>query len=153
MAHPIMPHGTAVWLVENTALTFEQIGEFCGLHPLEIQALADEQVAVGMIGIDPVKLGQLTTEEIDRCTRDPKAKLVISSPKFVPPTKTKAKRKYTPLLKRRDRPDAIAWLMKFHPDMSDLAVCSLLATTKSTVIAIRNRTYARISELRPRDPV
>jgi hypothetical protein len=153
MALPIMPHGTAVWLVENTALTFEQIGEFCGLHTLEVQALADEQVSVGMIGVDPIKLGQLTQEEIDRCTKDRNARLTVSSPKFTLSTKNKAKRKYTPLLKRRDRPDAIAWLVKFHPDMADNVICSLVSTTKITVSAIRNRTHARMSELKPRDPV
>ncbi|MDR2781039.1 MAG: DUF1013 domain-containing protein [Holosporaceae bacterium] len=153
MALPIMPQGTAVWLVENTALTFEQIGQFCGLHPLEVQALADEQVSVGMIGVDPIKLGQLTNEEIDRCTRDRNAKLNIASAKFVVPNTKKSRQKYTPLLKRRDRPDAIAWLVKFYPDMTDAAIRSLLSTTKSTVAAIRSRTYSRINELRPRDPV
>jgi hypothetical protein len=153
MTLPIMPKGTAVWLVENTALTFEQIGQFCGLHPLEVQALADEQVSAGMVGVDPIKLGQLTKEEIDRCTVNRNANLTLASQKFAVSTKNKPKRKYTPLLKRRDRPDAIAWLVKFHPDMTDAAICSLLSTTKATVAAVRNRTHARISELRPRDPV
>jgi hypothetical protein len=149
-----MPQGTAVWLVENTALTFEQIGQFCGLHPLEVQALADGQVSVNMVGVDPIKLGQLTQEEIDRCTQDNDAQLALATPKFMLPTKkSKGQRKYTPLLKRRERPDAIAWLIKFHPDMTDAAICSLLSTTKATVAAIRGRTYAKINELKPRDPV
>jgi hypothetical protein len=153
MSLPIMPQGTAVWLVENTALTFEQIAQFCGLHVLEVQALADEQVSAGMIGVDPIKLGQLTQEEIDRCSADPDAVLALSAPKFTVMLKKKSKRKYTPLLKRQERPDAISWLIKFYPEMSDAAVCSLLSTTKTTVLAIRNRTHARINELKPKDPV
>ncbi|MDR1560832.1 MAG: DUF1013 domain-containing protein [Holosporaceae bacterium] len=152
MAIPIMPQGTAVWLIENTALTFEQIADFCGLHHLEVQALADEQVSVGMIGVDPINLGQLTQEEIDRCTKDPKASLVLTAPKFQL-VKQKFKRKYTPISKRRDRPDAIAWLIKFYPDMSDSSICSLVSTTKSTVLSIRNKTHAKMHELKPRDPV
>ncbi|MDR1551722.1 MAG: DUF1013 domain-containing protein [Holosporaceae bacterium] len=154
MAHPIMPQGIAVWLVENTALTFEQIAKFCGLHPLEVQALADEQVSVGMIGVDPIKLGQLTQEEIDRCSVDSTAELALAAPKFFLARKRKgSEKKYTPLLKRRDRPDAIAWLLKFYPDIPDAKICSLLSTTKPTVTAIRNRTYAKINDIHPRDPV
>ncbi|MDR2158023.1 MAG: DUF1013 domain-containing protein [Holosporaceae bacterium] len=153
MATPIMPQGTAVWLIENTALTFEQIAQFCGLHTLEVQALADEQTSAGMIGVDPVKLGQLTQEEIDRCSSDPSAVLALAPPKFATISKKKSKRKYTPLLKRQERPDAIAWLIKFYPEMTDAAVCSLVSTTKSTVASIRNRTHSRINELKPKDPV
>jgi hypothetical protein len=153
MELPIMPHGTAVWLIENTALTFEQIASFCGLHVLEVQALADEQVLAGMIGVDPLKLGQLTQEEIDRCTLDSEARLTLSAPKFQAMIRKKNNRKYTPLLKRQKRPDAIAWLIKFYPEMSDSAICSLLSTTKLTVLSVRNRTHVRINELNPRDPV
>ncbi|MDR0631877.1 MAG: DUF1013 domain-containing protein [Holosporaceae bacterium] len=153
MTLPIMPQGTAVWLIENTALTFEQIGRFCGLHALEVQALADEQVSVGMIGVDPIKLGQLTQEEIDRCSRDPNAELNLAAQKFTTISKKKHKKKYTPLLKRQERPDAIAWLIKFYPGMSDANICSLLSSTKATVLSIRNKTHARINELKPRDPV
>jgi hypothetical protein len=153
MVHPIMPQGTAIWLVENTALTFEQIAKFCGLHPLEVQALADEQVMVGMVGVDPIQLGQLTQEEIDRCSQDPNAELALAPQKFTAARSKKPGKKYIPLLKRRDRPDAIAWLVKFYPDMSDAGICSLLSTTKATVISIRNRTHSRINELRPKDPV
>lgn len=149
---PIMPHGTAVWLIENTALTFEQIADFCGLHPLEVRAIADEQVATGMIGVDPIATGQLTRNEIDRCTKDPTAKLQMAIPDMVL-AKQKSKRKYTPLLKRRDRPNAIAWLLKYYPEMSDAAVCALVSTTKATVQAIRNKTHARMHELSPKDPV
>ena len=149
---PIMPKGTAVWLIENTALTFDQIAEFCGLHVLEVQALADDQSSSGMIGVDPVKMGQLSAEEIDRCSKDPNARLRLS-PSSIPQIKKKGKSKYVPLLKRRDRPDAIAWLLKYYPEMSDSVICSLLGTTKSTVISIREKTHVRMNELRPRDPV
>jgi hypothetical protein len=148
-----MPHGTAVWLIENTALTFEQIAMFCGLHVLEVQALADEQVLAGMVGEDPIKLGQLTPEEIERCSQDSSATLCLAAPKFPEIAKKKAKRKYTPLLKRQKRPDAIAWLIKFYPEISDASICSLLSTTKATVLSIRNRTHIKINELNPKDPV
>ena len=149
---PLMPKGTAVWLIENTALTFEQIADFCGMHVIEIQALADDQIASGMKGIDPVTSGQLTQEEIERCRKDPNARLVLKK-SSIPEIKTKSKRKYTPLIKRRDRPDAIAWLIKYCPDMADAKICELVSTTKNTVASIRDRTYSKMSELRPRDPV
>lgn len=149
---PIMPKGTAVWLIENTALTFEQIAQFCGLHVLEVQALADDQSSVGMIGVDPVKMGQLTAEEIERCSKNPNARLFLSA-SDVPELRKRSKKKYVPLRKRQERPDAVAWLLKYYPDMPDSVICSLLSTTKSTVASIRERTHARMSELRPRDPV
>jgi hypothetical protein len=122
------------------------------LHVLEVQALADNQVSSGMIGVDPINLGQLTKEEIERCSRDKNASLLLATPK-IPPLKQKIKKKYTPLSKRRDRPDAIAWLLKFYPDVSDASICSLLSTTKATVIAIREKTHAKMREIKPRDPV
>lgn len=149
---PIMPKGTAVWLIDNTSLTFEQIAQFCGLHVLEVQALADDQSSVGMIGVDPIKLGQLTVEEIDRCSKNPNARLLLTS-SAIPQLRKKNKKKYVPLVKRQERPDAVAWLLKYYPDMPDSVICSLLSTTKSTVASIRERTHARMSELRPRDPV
>ncbi|MDR2681604.1 MAG: DUF1013 domain-containing protein [Holosporaceae bacterium] len=152
MATPIMPQGTAIWLIENTALTFEQIASFCGLHPLEVQALADEQVSAGMIGIDPVNLGQLTREEIERCSQEPTAKLTMATQKIIV-ANPKPKKKYTPLLKRQERPNAIAWLIKFFPDLPDSSICSLVSTTKTTVQAVRDKTHARMSEIRPKDPV
>jgi hypothetical protein len=152
MVNPIMPQGTAVWLIENTALTFEQIADFCGLHELEVQALADEEVSAGMIGVDPISMGQLTPEDIERCSKDPKAKLTLA-PQKVLLSKEKSRRKYTPLLRRRERPDAIAWLLKFYPEMSNASICSLLSTTKTTVQAIRDKTHQRMSEIRPKDPV
>ncbi|MDR3179960.1 MAG: DUF1013 domain-containing protein [Holosporaceae bacterium] len=152
MATLIMPQGTAIWLIENTALTFEQISDFCGLHPLEVQALADEQVSAGMIGIDPVNLGQLTREEIERCSRNPTEKLHMAPQKNIV-TSSKSKKKYTPLLKRQERPNAIAWLIKFFPDLGDSSICSLVSTTKNTVQSVRDKTHARMSEIRPKDPV
>lgn len=152
MVTPIMPHGTAVWLIENTALTFDQIADFCGLHPLEVKAIADGQVAAGMVGIDPISMKQLTWEEIERCAKNPKSKLNMSEPDIVL-KKQKCKKKYTPLLKRRDRPHAIAWLLKYYPAMSDAAICALVSTTKTTVQSIRNKTHARMHELNPKDPV
>lgn len=149
---PIMPKGTAVWLIDNTALTFDQIAQFCGLHVLEVQALADDQSSVGMIGVDPIKMGQLTAEEIERCSKNPNARLLLSS-SAIPQLRKKSKKKYVPLLKRQERPDAVAWLLKYYPDMPDSVICSLLSTTKSTVSSIRARTHSRMSELKPRDPV
>lgn len=149
---PIMPKGTAVWLIDNTALTFDQIAQFCGLHVLEVQALADDQSSVGMIGVDPIKMGQLTMEEIERCSKNPNARLLLTS-SAIPELRKKAKKKYVPLLKRQERPDAVAWLLKYYPDMPDSIICSLLSTTKSTVASIRERTHSRMNELKPRDPV
>ena len=147
-----MPRGTAVWLIENTSLTFDQIGAFCGLHVLEVQALADEQSS-GMLGVDPIQMGQLTNEEIERCTKDPNARLEMITSHIPELSKKSKKKKYVPLLKRQERPDAIAWLVKYYPDMADSVICSLLATTKGTVTSIREKTHARMSELKPRDPV
>jgi hypothetical protein len=153
MVTPIMPQGTAVWLIENTALTFKQIADFCGLHELEVRALADEEVSAGMVGVDPISMGQLTREEIERCSKDPNTKLLMAPPKILLAKAKKGKRKYTPLLKRRERPDAIAWILKFYPDMSDSSICSLVSTTKNTVKSIRDKTHARMREIRPKDPV
>ena len=149
---PIMPKGTAVWLIDNTALTFDQIAQFCGLHVLEVQALADDQSSVGMIGVDPIKMGQLTAEEIDRCSKNPNARLLLTS-SAIPHLRKRTKKKYVPLLKRQERPDAVAWLLKYYPEMPDSVICSLLSTTKSTVASIRERTHSRMNELKPRDPV
>lgn len=152
MAGPIMPKGTAVWLIENTALTFEQIANFCGMHVLEVQALADEQGAVGMVGVNPIRLGQLTQEEIDRCTRDANAVLNMSVSPILS-EKGKSRKKYTPLIKRQDRPDAVAWLIKYYPNMSDSTIATLISATKNTVTSIREKLHLRSTELRPRDPV
>lgn len=153
MALPLMPKATAVWLVENTALTFEQIAAFCGLHALEVQAIADGEVATGMVGLDPVANGQLTKDELARCERDANARLkllVADLPQ--PATRSKGPR-YTPITKRGDKPDAIAWLVKQHPELSDAQVGRLIGTTKPTIAAVRDRTHWNAANIKPRNPV
>jgi hypothetical protein len=152
--HPLMPKATAVWLVENTSLTFEQIADFCGLHALEVKGIADGEVGAGIRGLDPVAGGQLSREELQRCQQDPKARLKLARPAAadVKPLRRREPR-YTPLSKRQDRPDAIAWLLRHHPELSDQQICKLLGTTKNTVNAVRDRTHWKSSEIRPRDPV
>ncbi len=151
---PLMPKATAVWLVENTALTFRQIGDFCGLHELEVKGIADEEVARGIKGIDPIKAGQLTAEEIARGEKDPAYRLKLARPKVdVPQSRIRRGPKYTPLSRRQDRPDAIAWLLRNHPELSDAQIMKLVGTTKPTIEAIRNRTHWNIANIKPRDPV
>ncbi|HEV2299954.1 MAG TPA: cell cycle transcriptional regulator TrcR [Stellaceae bacterium] len=153
MPFPLMPKATAVWLVENTALTFEQIAEFCGLHPLEIQAIADGEVASQMQGLDPVANGQTTAEEIARCQADPNARLKLS-PQAIPPQLVKHKGpRYTPVAKRQDKPDAIAYLLKSHPELSDAQISKLIGTTKPTIAAVRDRTHWNSPNIKPRHPV
>jgi uncharacterized protein len=154
MDRPLMPKATAVWLVENTGLTFDQIAEFCGLHPLEVKGIADGEVATGVRGLDPVGAGMLTREEIARGERDPATRLKLSRSVAadVKPPKRKEPR-YTPLSKRQDRPDAIAWLLRNHPEVSEQQICKLLGTTKATVQAVRDRTHWKSQDIRPRDPV
>lgn len=153
MTLPLMPKATAVWLIENTALTFEQIAEFTGMHPLEIQAIADGDVAVGIVGLDPISNGQLTREEIARCEADPSARLKLA-PMSVQLPKPKAKgARYTPVAKRNDRPDGIAWLLRNLPFLSDAQICKLLGTTKETVQKVRDRTHWNSANIKPRDPV
>ncbi len=154
MDRPLMPKATAVWLVENTGLTFEQIADFCGLHPLEVKGIADGEVATGVRGLDPIGAGMLTRQELARCEGDPKAKLQVA--KSIAADVKMPKRKeprYTPLSKRQDRPDAIAWLLRHHPELSEVQICKLLGTTKATVQAVRDRTHWKSQEIRPRDPV
>ena len=154
MDKPLMPKATAVWLVENTSLTFEQIADFCGLHTLEVKGIADGEVAVGIRGLDPVGAGMASREELRRCEADPKARLKVSRSVAadVKPPKRKEPR-YTPLSKRQDRPDAIAWLLRNHPEVSEQQICKLLGTTKPTITAVRERTHWKSQEIRPRDPV
>jgi hypothetical protein len=148
-----MPRATAVWLVENTALAFQQIADFCGLHELEVQAIADGEVAVGMVGLDPVANGQLTQAEIERCQADPNARLEFAKPNIpMPASRTKGPR-YTPVTKRADKPDAIAWLLKQYPDLSDAAICRLIGTTKPTITAVRDKTHWNAPNIKPRNPV
>ena len=153
MTQILMPKATAVWLIENTALSFEQIGAFTNLHPLEVQGIADGEVAVGIVGQDPIGNGQLTAEEIKRCEEDPSANLKMAKSDIPQPlTRTKGPR-YTPVSKRQDKPDAVAWLIRHHPDLSDAQVSRLIGTTKQTIAAIRDRSHWNAANLRPRDPV
>ena len=152
MAQPLMPQATAVWLVDNTTLTFEQIAEFCNLHLLEVNAIADGEVAMGIVGLDPVANGQLSRDELDRCIAEQSARLVMSEQRKLPVTKTRRTR-YTPLSKRQDKPDAIAWLVRNVPDVTDPQISKLLGTTKNTIRAVRERTHWNAQNIRPRDPV
>jgi hypothetical protein len=147
-----MPKATAVWLVENTALTFDQIADFCGLHKLEVQGIADGEVAVGIRGLDPVASGQLAREEIERCEQDSKSRMTISTPSAKVPTRARRAR-YTPVSKRQDRPNAISWLLKNYPDLSDAQIGKLLGTTKSTITAVRDRTHWNTQNISPQDPL
>ncbi|MEO3432888.1 cell cycle transcriptional regulator TrcR [Inquilinus sp. CAU 1745] len=153
MAQPLMPKATAVWLVENTALTFRQIAEFCGLHELEVKAIADQEVAVGMVGMDPIANGQLTQEEIDRCSGDPAARLKMAKSDLPAPTSRQKGPRYTPVTKRGDKPDGIAWLLKHAPELSDAAISRLIGTTKPTINAIREKTHWNATNIKTRNPV
>jgi hypothetical protein len=153
MAHPLMPKATAVWLIENTALSFEQIAEFCNMHALEVQAIADGEVAIGIVGMDPIANGQLTHEEIARVEKDPKARLKMAS-QDLPLPKAKAKGpRYTPVSKRQERPDAVQWLLKQYPELTDAQICRLVGTTKATINAVRDRTHWKFANIKPHDPV
>jgi uncharacterized protein len=154
MALPLMPKATAVWLVENTTLSFDQIGAFCGLHGLEVQAIADGEVAQGIVGLDPIQNGQLTVAEIARCAADPKARLTLKIPDVVlPPVKTRAGGRYTPVTKRQDKPDAIAWLLKNAPELSDGQISKLLGTTKETIERIKTKAHWNSVNIKARHPV
>ncbi len=152
MSTPLMPKATAVWLVENTALSFDQIAEFCSLHPLEVKGIADGDVATGIRGEDPTKNGQLTMQEIERCQDDPERRLRLAKDAVLRVAKQKGPR-YTPVAKRQDKPDAIAWLVRNFPTMKDAAIIKLIGTTKNTIAAVRNRTHWNSANLNPRDPV
>lgn len=152
MALPLMPHATAVWLVENTALTFEQIAEFCGMHKLEVQAIADGEVDVGMRGLDPLISGQLTKEEIERCQADPTTRIELAIPDIPLPTARTKGARYTPVSKRQDRPDAIAWLVKTYPELSDAQISKLIGTTKPTINAVREKSHWNTQNITPQSP-
>lgn len=153
MVTPLLPKATAVWLVDNTALSFAQIGDFCGLHSLEVQGIADGEVAVGIVGLDPIANGQLTQEELDRCQADPTARLTLSKPAGDVPQPRRRGGRYTPVSRRGDRPDAISWLIKFHPELTDAQISKLIGTTKTTITAIRDKSHWNSQNIRPRDPV
>ncbi|HEX5319211.1 MAG TPA: cell cycle transcriptional regulator TrcR [Stellaceae bacterium] len=153
MSTPLMPKATAVWLVENTALTFDQIAEFCGLHALEVQAIADGEVANQMQGLDPVSNGQTTAAEIERCQADPDARLKLSET-AIPQQFVKHKGpRYTPIAKRQDKPDAIMYLLRSHPELSDAQISKLIGTTKPTINAVRDRTHWNSPNIKTRHPV
>jgi hypothetical protein len=146
-----MPHATASWLVDNSALTFEQIADFCGLHILEVQAIADDTAATKLTGRDPLRAGELTMEEIERGQADPEYRLKLQKePDKV--RRTKGPR-YTPVSKRQDKPDGIAWIIRNHPEVSDGQISKLIGTTRTTIAAIRDRTHWNIANIQPKDPV
>lgn len=152
---PLMPKATAVWLVDNTALSFEQIAEFCGLHVLEVKGIADGDVAQGIKGMDPITSGQLTRDEIMRCEEDAKRRLKLAETKVnMPQVSTRKKGpRYTPVSRRHDRPNAVLWLLRNHPEMRDSQIMRLVGTTKPTITQIRDRTHWNSAHLVPQDPV
>jgi len=151
---PLMPKATAVWLVDNTSLTFDQIAEFCNLHPLEVKGIADGEVATGIRGHDPVTSGQLTREEIARGESDADHRLQLARTKVrLPEVKKTRGPRYTPLSRRQDRPNAILWLVRNHPELKDAQIMRLVGTTKSTLQAVRDRTHWNSPNLQPLDPV
>ncbi len=152
MALPLMPKATAVWLIEKTALTFTQIAEFCGMHPLEIQAIADGEVAQGIVGYDPIANGQLTAREVKRCEADPDARLQML-PSTLPQPKRSRGGRYTPVAKRNDRPNAIAFVLRNYPHLTEAQVGKLLGTTKETIQKVRERTHWNSANIKPSDPV
>jgi hypothetical protein len=152
MTLPLMPKATAVWLIDKTALTFDQVADFCGMHPLEVQAIADGEVAQGIMGYDPVANNQLSAEDIVRCEKDSSARLRILASAVPTSKKTKGGR-YTPVAKRNDRPDAIAFLLRNFPQLSELQLSKLLGTTKETIQKVRERSHWNSANIKPRDPV
>lgn len=152
MNAPLMPKATALWLIDNTALTFQQIADFCHLHVLEIQTIADGEAHAPSVPFNPIENQQLTPTEIKRCEADPAASLVMKTAKN-PVPKKKTGRKYTPLSKRSERPDAIAWLVHYYPQLSDTQIVKLLGTTKKTLESVRTRTHRNAAHIKPRCPV
>ena len=149
----LMPTATAVWLIENTSLSFEQIAAFCAMHRLEIQSIADGETAQGIQAANPVSRGQLSLEEIARCEKDEAARLVMSSPDLPQPVLRAEKRRYAPLSRRAEKPDAIAWCLKHHPELPMTHLCRLVGTTRKTVESVKNRTHRNSANLQPRSPV
>jgi hypothetical protein len=152
---PLMPKATAVWLVDNTALSFEQIAAFCNLHPLEVRSIADGDAAQGIKGADPIQANQITREEIEAGEKDPNHKLKLAVPKVsLPEAPISGKGgRYTPVSRRQDRPNAILWLVRNHPELKDAQIMRLVGTTKSTLQSIRDRTHWNSAALQPMDPV
>ena len=154
-AAPLMPKATAVWLLDNTALTFDQVADFCKLHPLEVKAIADGDAAQGIKGLDPILTGQLTREQIAEAEAHPETRLKLADQKVSVPAPERGKKgpRYTPVSRRQDRPNAILWLVRNHPELKDSAIMRLVGTTKSTIAAIRDRTHWNSPSLTPMDPV
>jgi uncharacterized protein len=152
---PLMPKATAVWLVENTSLSFEQIADFCKLHPLEVKGIADGEVAAGIKGLDPVSTGQLTREEIERAQANPDYRLKVAESRVKLPEMKRTKKgpRYTPVSRRHDRPNAILWLVRNHPELKDAQIMRLVGTTKTTIQQVRERTHWNSASLAPMDPV
>lgn len=153
MPQLLMPKATAVWLIENSGLTFQQIADFCGLHPLEVQAIADGEVAVGIIGQDPVASGQLTKSELQKGEANPNHRLVLADSGLPEPAKRAKGPRYTPVSRRADKPDAIAWLLRNHPELSDMAIGKIIGTTVKTIQSVRDRTHENSANIKPRSPV
>ena len=154
MTDILMPKATAVWLVDNSSLTFEQIADFCGLHPLEVKGIADGEVARDIRGADPISNGQLTREELDRAQADPKYRMKAQKSRHAEMLKPPRKGpRYTPVSRRQDRPDAIAWFVRNHPEVSDAQISKTLGTTKATIDQVRNRTHWNAANVKPVDPV
>ncbi len=155
MTQPLMQKASAVWLIENTKLTFDQVADFCKLHPLEVQGIADGDVAQGVMGLDPVLKGFTTRESIAAAEKDPKKKVefIADYLDYMAVENKRKKAKYTPVARRQDKPDAVAWLVKHYPAMSDGQISKLIGTTKKTIQDIRSRTHWNTGNLRPRDPV
>ncbi len=151
MVQPLMPHATASWLVDNSSLTFEQIATFCGLHILEVQAIADDTAATKLTGRDPIRAGELTMAEIERGQADPNYHLKMQREPD-PGRRSKGPR-YTPVSKRQDKPDGIAWIVRNHPEVTDGQIGKLIGTTRATIAAIRDRTHWNIANITPKDPV
>jgi len=151
MSQPLMPHATAFWLVDNTSLTFEQIAEFCGLHILEVQAIADDTAATKLTGRDPVRANELTMAEIEKAQADPNYRLVMS--KVPEPIRRTKGPRYTPVSKRQDKPDGIAWIIRNHPEVTDGQISKLIGTTRTTIAAIRDRSHWNMANITPKDPV
>ena len=152
---PLMPKATAVWLVENTSLSFDQIADFCKLHPLEVKGIADGEVAAGIKGLDPITTGQLTREEIEKAQENPNHRLRLAESRVKLPEQKRVKKgpRYTPVSRRHDRPNAILWLVRNHPELKDAKIMRLVGTTKTTIQQVRDRTHWNSASLTPMDPV
>ena len=149
----LMPKATAVWLVDNTSLSFDQIAAFCSLHPLEVQGVADGDVATGIMGVNPIQNGQLTREEIEKAEADPNYRLKVSDPKVRVAAPKRRGPRYTPISRRNERPNAIKWLLRNHPEMKDAQLMRLVGTTKSTIDSVRDGTHWNNANITPMDPV